>query len=127
MKEIIDRNNIKNLCKIFEQASDLFLKNQKKLILSGASERSWYTHFSMYLNNKIDEQHINGYYVDTEYNRNDGKLKTIFDNNSLEIIPITCDIIVHSRGENYYQDNLICIEMKKSDVSNQLKLEDKKD
>jgi hypothetical protein len=32
----------------------------------------------------------------------------------LIILPITCDLIVHSRGENKQQDNLIAIEMKKS-------------
>jgi hypothetical protein len=31
-----------------------------------------------------------------------------------EAIPINCDIIIHSRGEIIYQDNLIALEMKKS-------------
>ena len=53
--------------------------------------------------------------MDTEYNRNGGSLKTIFDNErDLKVIKVTCDIIVHSRGKNIKQDNLICIEMKKS-------------
>lgn len=66
-----------------------------------------------------------GICVDTEYNRNNGKLKTILDNN-MEIIPVTCDIIVHSRGDNKLQDNLICIEMKKSTSNNADKIKDKK-
>lgn len=31
-----------------------------------------------------------------------------------QIININCGLIIHSRGENIKQDNLFCIEMKKS-------------
>ena len=65
---------------VFEKASASFLKEQKDLITSNVSERCWYTPFAIYLNEEIKKNNINGYYVDTEYNRNGGKLKTIFDN-----------------------------------------------
>lgn len=118
--------NILKLIRILEEVNTKFLEEHQDFILSGVSERSWYTPFSMYLNDKIIENKIYGYYVDTEYNRNNGKLKTIFDNNEFKTIPITCDIIVHSRGKKIYQDNLICIEMKKSEALNKDKLNDKK-
>lgn len=35
-------------------------------------------------------------------------------NNEMKIVTINCDLIVHSRGQNRKQDNLIAIEMKKS-------------
>ena len=31
-----------------------------------------------------------------------------------QIVTINCDLIVHSRGQNVYRDNLIALEMKKS-------------
>lgn len=40
-------------------------------------------------------------------------IKTII-NNEMKIITIECDLIVHSRGNNKQQDNLIAIEMKKT-------------
>ncbi|MEE3808577.1 hypothetical protein V2H29_16700 [Lysinibacillus fusiformis] len=67
-----------------------------------------------YLAKEISETNFSKYHVDVEYNRNEGgKLKTIKNDKEI-VIPITCDIIVHSRGENTKQDNLIAIEMKKS-------------
>lgn len=54
-----------------------------------------------------------GYYVDAEYNRSKGKLKTVFnDERNVKIIKMCCDVIVYCRGKNMKQDNLICIEMK---------------
>lgn len=115
------------LVDIFENANKMFLTEQKKLILSGVSERSWYTSIAMYLDKFLNDNEICGYYVDTEYNRNDGRLKTIFDDESeIKIIRIICDVIVHSRGENLEQDNLICIEMKKSTAPSDSKISDKK-
>lgn len=111
---------------LFIQANELFLKQEKELILSTVSERSWYTRFAIYLNKILEETNIKDYYIDTEYNRNNGKLKTIFDSNALEVISITCDIILHSRGKNPYLDNLICIEMKKSNRPMREKINDKK-
>lgn len=116
----------RKLINILEKTSEMFLKEQLVFILSGVSERSWYTQFVLHLKNIIEKNKITGYYIDTEYNRNNGKIKTICDNNTLEIIPVTCDIIVHSLGENTYKDNLICIEMKKSTARLKDKQSDKR-
>ena len=65
---------------------------------------------------KEDASYV-GYYTDVEYNRNQGGIKTIrktIRGQTEEIIPINCDLILHSRGEDIGQDNLIAIEMKKS-------------
>ncbi len=120
-------SDLDKLIEIVEKTSDIFLSQHKNFILSGVSERSWYTPIAITLTDLIKKNSINGYYVDTEYNRNfDGKLKTVYDDATLIVIPITCDIIVHSRGENINKDNLICIEMKKSNAKIKDKLTDKR-
>ncbi|GFI19451.1 hypothetical protein IMSAG249_01220 [Lachnospiraceae bacterium] len=53
------------------------------------------------------------YNVDTEYNRNNGKVKTIY-NDDLKVVSIVCDLIVHSRGEIVEKDHLIALEMIKA-------------
>lgn len=118
--------NLKTMIEIFENTNELFLKKEKEFLLSGVAERSWYTRLSIYLNKLIEEVGINEYYfVDTEYNRNLGKVKTILDDtNNFEIVEVICDFLLHSRGNNIIQDNLICIEMKKS---TRTKLEKDKD
>lgn len=66
------------------------------------------------LETKKNDFNLISYYADTEYNRKqNGKIKTILNNN-MEEITINCDLIFHSRGENIARDNLITIEMKKS-------------
>ncbi len=121
--------NIKDteLMEIFEKASRTFLKEEKELILSGVNERCWYHPFADYLKEEMAYRNIDEYYVDTEYNRNNGKLKTMFDaEQQIKVIKITCDVIVHSRGKNKEQDNLICIEMKKSTADENKKEADKR-
>lgn len=105
---------IQEIVGIFEKASKCFLQEQKAFILSGVSERSLCGELMKYLAKEINKTDFSKYHVDVENNRNEGgKLKTI-KNDKEVVIPITCDIIVHSRGENINQDNLIAIEMKKS-------------
>ncbi|GLC90066.1 hypothetical protein [Lysinibacillus piscis] len=105
---------IQEIVRIFEKASRNFLQEQSTFILSGVSERSLCGELMKYLAREISETNFSKYHVDVEHNRNEGgKLKTIKNGKEI-VIPITCDIIVHSRGENIKQDNLIAIEMKKS-------------
>lgn len=117
---------VDKLVNIFDNSNISFLENDKSLLFLNVSERSWYSRFSIYLDKQIKKENIEGYYVDTEYNRNGNNLKTIFDNDSLEVINVTCDIILHSRGENIKNDNLLCIEMKKNSASRLDKDNDKK-
>ncbi|MCM3189377.1 hypothetical protein QNK06_21940 [Bacillus subtilis] len=100
--------------KLFELANSKYLIEQKELIQSGVSERTLCGQLMLYLNNEKDKTLYRQYYVDIEYNRNiNGRLKTIKDREG-EIITINCDLVFHSRGENLVQDNLIALEMKKS-------------
>ncbi|MDD3794213.1 MAG: hypothetical protein PHI37_05340 [Candidatus Gracilibacteria bacterium] len=102
------------LKEIFQKSNEKFLENETSLILSGVSERSLCGKLSLYITDIIRNSEFSNYHVDTEYNRNyGGNIKTII-NSEEKVLNITCDIIIHSRGENINQDNLIAIEMKKS-------------
>lgn len=102
------------LKELFELANKKYLIEQKELIQSGVSERTLCGQLMLYLNEVKDKNLYSQYYVDVEYNRNiNGRLKTIKDGEG-EIITINCDLILHSRGGNLVQDNLIALEMKKS-------------
>lgn len=109
---------------IFESANTAFLQEERELILSGVAERCLCASFKQYLNEKLKKTDYYDYKVDVEYNRNMGKIKTII-NSKLEVIEIFCDIIIHSRGNILEQDNLIAIEMKKSNRSKAEKESDK--
>ena len=108
----------------FEKANEKFITSNRSLILSRASERSLCGALMQRLCQCLPEKY-SSYHVDVEYNRNlDGKIKTII-NSELSVIKITCDLIVHSRGENIEQDNLICLEMKKYNRPNMEKDKDR--
>ena len=107
-------NLYKSVLRIFEGANNKFLEQQKKFIISGVSERSLCGQLMSYIDKEKSDTSFSSYYVDVEYNRNrNDRIKTI-KNSDEKIINVTCDIIFHSRGENLKQDNLIAIEMKKS-------------
>lgn len=116
----------KILAKIFKEAIDIFFVEELQNILNGVAERNLCGRLAIYVTNKLNEHGIIGYYADPEYNRKqDGKVKTILDD-KMEVIPIQCDLIVHSRGNNIKQDNLIAIEMKKFNRPEGERLSDRK-
>ncbi|MFI8711988.1 hypothetical protein [Brevibacillus brevis] len=115
---------MEKLLQLFRKSNAEFLKRDSNLIASGVSERCLCGALMLFLHNSIQKSPFKEYYVDVEYNRNDKRIKTIMDEQE-HIIPITCDLIVHSRGAILNQDNLIAIEMKKSSASFGEKLKDK--
>lgn len=105
--------NSKFLNRIIEPALDSFFKNELSSILSDVAERNLCARLAMHFESYMKEHGLTGYYADPEYNRKqEGQIKTILSDN-MEIIQITCDLIVHSRGENPAKDNLIALEMAK--------------
>lgn len=117
---------MKDLKKIFNTANKIFLSKEIDLIKSNVSERCLCASLKSYIEHElINTETYKNYYVDTEYNRNAGRIKTIIDG-ELEVIKITCDLIVHSRGENQDKDNLIAVEIKKSYRSKEEKDADRK-
>lgn len=98
--------------------------NQKEAFLmeNKLSERCICAKFASYIecvmHNNADVLKSHGieveeYHVDVEYNRYGYELKREPNEEKL----ITVDLIVHKRGENQYGSNLICIEMKKENLS----------
>lgn len=112
---------------IFENSNRDFLEKDIDLLTSKVSERTLCGALMLHMNNIIfHTPEFENYYVDVEYNRNKGgKIKTIQDDN-YEIINITCDLILHSRGFHLEQDNLIAVEMKKANRPQQEKDSDRK-
>jgi hypothetical protein len=115
---------MKEVIEIFEDANHEFLVKERNLVLSGVSERALCGSLMVFIKDRIRESNFSRYYADVEFNRNDGKIKTI-RNNSEQVITITCDLIVHSRGEIIEQDNLIALEMKKSTATQEEKDKDR--
>lgn len=114
------------LLEIFRIANQTFLEREVGNIQNGVAERNLCGRLAIYLSNNVENSNYSEYYVDPEYNRNyDGRIKTILDEEFNEIV-INCDIIIHSRGENIAQDNLIAFEMKKSNRPNEEKDADRK-
>jgi len=99
------------LLSLFYEGNSIFLKEDMDNIINGVSERSLCSSLAEKINRLIGDYGFGGYHADTEYNRNGGEIKTIIGGNA-RIISITCDLIVHSRG-NKEKDNLIALEMKK--------------
>lgn len=110
--------NIKELEQIFEKANKLFIRKNTMLFETRVSERTLCGALMIELHEVLKDTKYSKYFVDVEYNRNvGGTLKTIkktIRGMDEQIITINCDLIVHSRGQNIFRDNLIALEMKKS-------------
>ncbi|MGL4510175.1 DUF7662 domain-containing protein [Cetobacterium sp.] len=109
----MDREYLR-LKELFLKANKKFLEKDRKLLIDKVSERTLCGALMLKLYEVLKETEYSNYYVDVEYNRNEGEVKTIY-NGRAEVIKVNCDLIVHSRGENTMQDNLIAIEMKKNE------------
>ncbi len=120
---------IKELENIFEKANNQFLTKNLMLFETQVSERTLCGALMLELNQAKSGTEFSDYFVDVEYNRNvGGKLKTIkktIKGHEEQIVTINCDLILHSRGMNSFNDNLIALEMKKATGKKQDKDSDK--
>lgn len=99
---------------MLEEVIDTFLRLESANIGSGISERNLCGRLSIAFNTQLEAHGFQGYFVDPEYNRKqNGEIKTILDE-EYQVVTINCDLIVHTRGASVRHDNLIAIEMKKS-------------
>ncbi len=119
----------RELERIFEYANQKFLENNLMLLETKVAERTLCGALMLELHESKKNTQYQNYYVDVEYNRNvGGKLKTIkktIRGVDEEPITINCDLILHSRGQNVVQDNLIALEMKKASARKCEKQSDK--
>jgi hypothetical protein len=100
---------------IFDDALTAFLEYEGSWLLSDVSERNTCGRLAIFIERQLKQERIFEYYTDTEYNRKQSdQVKTII-NKELRVLPITADLIVHSRGDlPAPDDNLIAVEVKKS-------------
>ena len=117
------------LVALFENANRAFLQAEQSLFNTEVAERTLCGALMLHIHDIIKENDsYTGYYTDVEYNRNQGGIKTIrktIQDIHEEIVTINCYLILHSRGEIVEQDNLIAIEMKKSNASSREKRKDR--
>lgn len=100
---------------LFEKANKDFIKNNRDLLESDVAERTLCGALKESIDCVKAKTEYGHYRADVEYNRNkNGTIKTIIGE-TLEPIKINCDLILHSRGKCIELDNLIAIEMKKSE------------
>lgn len=106
--------NVKWMKHVFEKALRLYTIEDIESIAANISERNICARLGYHLQIVAESSRVIGYYADAEYNRKQGgRIKTIRNDNR-EIIEVTCDLILHSRGAFNERDNLIAIEAKKS-------------
>ena len=111
MRHNISRDAMRRL---FFAAFDDFCACEGANIRNGTSERNLCQRLALPLEHQALSADLQHYRADCEYNRsNDGRVKTIVGQ-GMGVVTITCDIILHSRGEDTEQDNLIAIEMKRA-------------
>jgi hypothetical protein len=99
---------------LLHRALSEFFEREAEALIRGVNERNSCGRLAIYLDRVASEAGLAGYFADTEYNRkHGGQIKTILDGNR-QVITINCDLILHSRGVNIAEDNLIAVEMKKA-------------
>ena len=117
--------SISLLKRLMSDALDDFFAREAESLVTTVNERNSCGRLAIYLQNLADRQGLGDYYADPEYNRKqNGQIKTILDD-AMEVITINCDLILHSRGANIADDNLIAIEMKKRERPEQEKRADR--
>ena len=114
-----------SLVDLFRRSIDQFIAREIDQILVGVNERNHCGRLAIYMQDAARDLGPPQYFADPEYNRKqDGRIKTIIDEN-LQVVTINCDLILHSRGAVVAGDNLIAIEMKKSERPNAEKESDR--
>jgi len=99
---------------VFKLALDEFFVRESAALCEYVAERNNCGRLAIYMQRAADEAGLVGYIADPEYNRKQGgQIKTTMDSD-LQVITITPDVVLHSRGARIEDDNLIVVEMKKA-------------
>ena len=115
-----ENKEFKKAVEFFIKANEQFIRSDIYLFTSKVSERCFCGALMNHMNlmNKSDsdnKQYYPNCYADVEYNRNCKNIRQDYQKqmpDGLKDKNITCDIILHSRGQNT-NDYIIAIEMKK--------------
>lgn len=111
-------NGFENLKALFWAANSAFLENHVILLNRELSERCLCGALLCELNKQLERRNWKNYHADIEFNRDEDNIKCInyITDDGVSLKRIFTDIIVHSRGKESL-DNLIVLEMKKSNAS----------
>src|SRR3546814_6163028 len=102
-----------DLRELFFRSFEQFTEREAENILHGTSERNLCARWAPLLEMAAVEAGYDGYRADTEYNRKPGgQVKTILDE-TMHVVRITGDILLHSRGRVVEREYLIANEMKR--------------
>ena len=120
----MDRDRLRDeLLSLFYDTNKLMFLKDIENVLNDVSERSICASLKEAFSCIMKKYpFLNKYHADVEYNRGKGKAIKSYQFENEDPISMTCDLIVHSRGNVINLDNLICIEMKK--IKNTWKNED---
>jgi hypothetical protein len=117
--------DVKLVRNVFDETMNLFFQHEVQEVRDGVNERNNCGRMAIYMQQVANKYELHGYFADTEYNRKQsGAIKTILDND-MKVVPINCDLILHSRGQIITADNLIAVEVKKRDTLNKEKEKDR--
>ncbi len=107
---------LNNLKQIIESSLNELIEKDEYLLVHNVNERAIASKLSCYISNRIIQVAEGVWDVDTEYNRNNERPKSLkFNGVMSNVIP---DIIIHRRGSNndnnIKNNNLLIIEIKKN-------------
>lgn len=85
----------KRLRELFLESLNDFFIDERENIINDISERNLCSRLAMILESKAIKIGLAGYFADIEYNRKNGRVKTILDDNYV-VKKINCDLILHS-------------------------------
>jgi hypothetical protein len=109
---------------VFHEALADFLAHEYALVRKDAHEQSLCGRLAIYMDRAKDRHGYERYYVDVEYNRRGEGRKQILHPLTGKHIDVTCDLLLHSRGD-LDDDNQIAVEMKKDYATNKKKRSDR--
>lgn len=110
---------------VFIAALPEFFRRESRNIINNVSERNLCGRLQIYIERQLEQTELSSFHVDIEYNRKQqGQVKTIINHKEV-VVTVTCDLLIHSRGEVIEHDNLLALEMKKSTARDMAKLSDK--
>ena len=115
----------KALVEIFLQALCYVHESHSSLFEDNVNERDVCSHLFSFIERSKENTWFTNYFVDVEYNRMlGGGPKIIFDEKNGIDITIIPDLVIHGRGRIDGHENLLCVEIKKSNAPSSEKEDD---
>lgn len=115
----------KALVEIFLQALCYVHEFHSSLFEDNVNERDVCSHLMSFIERSKENTWFNNYFVDVEYNRMlGGGQKIIYDEKTRRDIVVIPDLVIHGRDRIDGHENLLCVEIKKSNAPSSEKEDD---